>query len=181
MSTRNHFDLLLRLALPAFILFCEEPEADDDDAEAEEGVRKVNKPKYLDFALRESKGETVNRSVLLDAKYDEAGKLISGKLMSIPADLNPEIHRLPGRKFWNDETDLLKLKIRAIDAEIADANSRRTEIMDTITELEQIGDPAQRAIVAQGRRALASTIRLLQAGGVSRESVLQTLQKALSK
>ena len=174
-------------------------ETDDDEDGDEEDESKVKKIPYLDFAARELAGETVNRSVLVDGKYEEKDVtvkdpvtkaksvvkklvLVSGKMHAIPADLNPEIHRIPGRKFWADETLLLKLKVRSLESKLTLLSKRRDEINDTITELESMGDATQRNSYAAAKRNLAASIKALQASGisVSIEEMLARLQKAKS-
>lgn len=178
----SHFDILaLLLSLGVSTEgFCNAE--DEGEAVEPETERKVNKLPYLDFKAREAKGEVVDRSVLTDAKYDDKQELISGKLMSIPADLDPAKYRLPGRKFWNDETDLLKLKVLGRKSEIAEIQEEVNQMEDTIKELSSIGDPTQRGQFAAARRAVASAKRFLEEAGlnITMEDLVARLNKAKS-
>lgn len=138
-----------------------------DEDESAESEREEKKVPYLDFAKREARGETVNRSILQDAEYDESGKLVSGKLPSVPSDFNAEIHRTPGRKFWADELDLVSLKIAAYDAKIAALAETRQELQDTLSELKKLGTPAERALAATNRRLLGNAFKSLAKSGIN--------------
>lgn len=197
----------LPLSLPTNLVACspaadaleetDEETDEDDDGDEGDSEREVKKIQYLNFDAREAAGETVNRSVLVDAKYEEKEitvkdpttkekrvekrlVLVSGKLHAIPQDLDPEKHRIPGRKFWADETLLLKLKMRALESKITLLTNRRSEINDTITELEAMGDATQRNSYAAAKRNLAASIKALKSSGinVSMEDLLARIQKA---